>query len=227
MSDSELPPDPPGRPPIGPFGQQSHPPYDQQSSRAAAPPAVERRIGAGAAVRADLRIAAVLAVSLAVLGAVLGLVWAAWSPAGPRALVLSPGVIEPDETEAFAAGDGRFLVISAVVGVFAALIAWRMSRHRGAPVLLALAVGGVVGALLMELVGHLTGGGTFLGLPNTLIAALPLSLHMQGLLFVEPGLAVLVYGMIVAFAVRDDLGRPDPVRDQLVLVGAVTHADGV
>ena len=44
---------------------------------------------------------------------------------------------------------------------------------------------------------------------------LPLSLHMPGLLFVEAALATLVYGVFTAFAVHDDLGRPDPVRDAL------------
>lgn len=179
-------------------------------------PVLEARVGAGVDVRGDVRAALVLAAAVAGLGALLGLVWAAWSPPGPRALVLAPGVRQPDETESFVAGDGRFLVISVVVGVVTAVVAWRWAARRGPWVLAALAVGGLAGSLLMELVGHLTGGGTFDGLPNTLIEALPLSLHMQGLLFLEAGAATLVYGMFVAFAVRDDLGRPDPIRESLV-----------
>lgn len=166
-------------------------------------------------VRGDLRFAVLLAACLAVLGALLGLVWTAWSPPGPRAIVLSPGVLEPDETESFVAGDGRFLLITAVVGLLAAVLAWRRVANRGPLVLLALGGGALAGSLLTELVGHLTGGGTFEGAPNTLIEALPLSLHMQGLLFVEPAVATLVYGLFVAFATRDDLGRADPVRDSL------------
>jgi hypothetical protein len=187
------------------------PTYGFPANPPAAPP--ERRRAAGDGVRDDLRFAAKVAGILVGLGAVLGLVWAFWSPPGPRALVLARGVLEPDETESFIAGDGRYLVITAVVGLIAALLAWRRVRNRGPLVLLALGVGGLIGSLLTELVGHLAGGGTFNGAPNTIINALPLSLHMQGLLFVEAAVATLVYGLFVAFAARDDLGRRDPVRD--------------
>jgi hypothetical protein len=50
-----------------------------------------------------------------------------------------------------------------------------------------------------------------------MIAHLPLSLHMTGLLLTEPAFALLVYGMAAAFAVSDDLGRPDPVRERLLV----------
>ncbi|HEV7204433.1 MAG TPA: hypothetical protein VGN18_07455 [Jatrophihabitans sp.] len=179
--------------------------------------------------RTDHVAATVLAGVLVVLGALLGLVWAAWSPPGPRALVISPGVFVPDETESFIAGDGRFLVIAAVVGLLAGIVAWRRVADRGLLVMLGLAVGGTLGAVLMALVGHLTGGGTFHGGANTIIDQLPLSLHMHGLLFVEPAVATLLYGMCVAFTVHDDLGRPDPVRDRVrpplpVSVGGGAHA---
>jgi hypothetical protein len=178
----------------------------------------------------DHRYAAVLAGVLLVLGALLGLVWSAWSPPGPRALVLSPGVFVPDETESFVAGDGRFLAIATIVGLLAGIVAWRRVVDRGPVVLLALAVGGTAGSVLMALVGHLTGGGTFAGKTNSLIDQLPLSLHMHGLLFVEPAVACLLYGLCVAFTVPDDLGRPDPVRDRVrprpeapMSVGAGAH----
>lgn len=173
-----------------------------------------------AATRSDVVVAAAIAAVLIVLGAVMGLVWAAWSPPGPRALVLSPGVRQPDETEAFVAGDARFVTIAVVIGIAAGLLAWTRKRNRGPWVLGALAVGGLAGSLLTEFVGHLTGGGTFDGAPNTIIAQLPLSLHLSGFRYLEAGVAVLVYGLLVAFAVRDDLGRPDPLRDVLVPVPA-------
>ncbi|SHG63025.1 Protein of unknown function [Jatrophihabitans endophyticus] len=163
---------------------------------------------------ADLRVAAVIVLALAVVGALLGLVWAAWSPPGPIALVRSAG-LQPDETEAFVAGDGRYLVLSAVAGLLAGLLAWTRSRQRGPIVLLALAVGGLAGSLLLWAVGRLTGGGSTDGKVNTIVARLPLTLHAHGLLFLQAGVAVLVYGLLVAFAARDDLGRPDPLRDRL------------
>jgi hypothetical protein len=55
------------------------------------------------------------------------------------------------------------------------------------------------------------GGGTHYSCgAGTCVDHLPLTVHMHGLWFVEAFLAVLVYGLFVAFAVADDLGRPDP-----------------
>ncbi len=151
--------------------------------------------------------------ALAALGAVLGLVWAAWSPPGPRALVLPHGMLQPDETEAWIAADGRFLVLTAVTGLLAGGLVWSRTRHRGPIMPAALAVGGLAGAALTALVGHLTGGGTTQGRVDTVLARLPLTLHMQGLLLLEGALAVLLYGLLAAFTARDDLGRPDPGRE--------------
>jgi hypothetical protein len=179
--------------------------------------------------REDLRFAAVVVLVLAVIGAVLGLVWAAWSPPGPAAAVFGGGKFEPEDNEAFVAGDGRFLVIAAAAGLVAGLIVWRRVGRRGPLVALALGVGGLLGALLTELLGHVSGGGSFTGkrfpsgdgTTHEITAHLPLSLHAQGLLFVEPALAALVYGLLVAFAVRDDLGRPDPARDARLAAASV------
>ncbi len=192
---------------------------------ASAPPGGSAPIAAATRTADDLRVSAVLAGALALLGALLGLVWSWWSPPGSAAAVLGDGVFQViEESENHIAGDGRFLVIATVVGLVAAIVAWfGLRRHRGSLVQVGLAVGGLAGALLTEFVGHLTGGGSFTGKVYRLADGstqeftrqLPLSLHMQGLLFVEPALAVLGYGLFVAFAVRDDLGRPDPRRDAL------------
>ena len=181
--------------------------------------------GPDAAAGDDLKTAGVVVAALAVLGAVLGLVWAAWSPPGSTAIVLGGGVFQViDETENQIAGDGRFLIIVSAVGLVAALLAWFVRPgNRGPIMLLGLALGGLVGAALTDLVGHLTGGGSFTGKTYRLsdgstqevTLRLPLSLHMPGLLFVEAALATLVYGVLTAFAVHDDLGRPDPMRDEL------------
>ena len=166
---------------------------------------------------ADLRVAAVLALALTVLGAVLGLVWHAWSGPQQRAYVIAPGKLYPfDEVETMAAADGRYLVIVGGTGLVAALLAWTARPgNRGPLVQLALAVGGFVGALLTAWVGHLVGGGTVVGRSGTTIAHLPLSLHMRGLVLVEPAVTALIYGLFVAFAARDDLGRDDPVRERV------------
>lgn len=195
-------------------------------------PAADRQI-ASPAVGADLRVAGVLVVVLAVLGALLGLVWAWWSPPGPAAQVLGGGRFIPDETEAFVAGDGRYLVITTATGLAATLVVWFLRRdNRGPLALLGLAVGAFAGALITELVGHLAGGGSDTGKVFSLsdgskaqvTRSLTLSLHAHGLLLVEPLVVALVYGLLASFAVHDDLGHPDPKR---AAVAAARQGAGV
>jgi hypothetical protein len=178
------------------------------------------------ATGADLRFASLVAGLLALLGGVLGLVWSAWSPAPPKAFVYAPGKsFAYEDSEAWVAADGRFLVLTGALGLLVAVLAWLRVRNRGPLVLLALIAGGLGGAYLTRYVGYLTGGGNYTGKVNTIISHLPLSLHIPGLVFVEPALAALVYGMLVAFAADDDLGRADPVRDALVSVGPSDHPE--
>lgn len=181
---------------------------------------------------ADARVAVVIIGVLAVVGAALGPVWSAWSGPQQRAFVIAPGKLFPyEEVETRAAADGRYLVLVAGVGLLAGLAVWLFrARHRGALMVLALVAGGLAGAALTWWTGHLTGGGTYHGKPETTIPQLPLSLHMRGLLFVEPAVAILLYGLCVAFVARDDLGRPDPVRERVlgsrrVLVGRDGHPE--
>jgi hypothetical protein len=177
-----------------------------------------------------LRVAAILVGALVALGAALGLIWAAWSPAGPRAFVYAPGrQFAYEESEAWVGADGRFLVLTAVAGLAVGFAAWLRTRNRGPAVTLALAVGGLGGALVTEWIGYLTGGGSDSASVGTIIRHLPLSLHTHGFWFVEPALGVLIYAMFAAFTAHDDLGRPDPVRAGLVSVrpdGDPQHARG-
>ena len=150
---------------------------------------------------------------LLVVGVIMGFVWAAWSPARPPGVELPAGTIQINESEAFAAADGRFALITALVGLIAGITVWFFRSSRGPWVAGALVLGGLAGAWVMEIIGHLAGGGTNSGPPQAEIPHLPLSLHLTGLYMLEGLLAVLVYSILVAFAVDDDLGRPDPARD--------------
>lgn len=183
---------------------------------------------------ADSKAALLLAAALAVAGALLGFAWSAWSPPGPPAEVLRDGRFAVlSENEAAISSDGRFLVIVVSLGLIAALLTWFLRpANRGATVLVGLVVGTAAAALLSELVGHLTGGGSFSGkgyrfsdgTTREITMHLPLSLHMQGLLLVGPAVVALVYGMFVAFAARDDLNRNDPVRDSMLAAKPVPVA---
>jgi Protein of unknown function (DUF2567) len=161
------------------------------------------------APREDLRAGAVIIGILAVVGALLGILWQWWSPPGGLGYVVAPGAIQADETENWIAADGRFALICAVVGVLAAVVVWRLRRTRGPVVAAALGVGGLIGALLTAWVGSLVGGGSDKGPASTLLHELPLRVRMHGLLLLEAALAVLLYSVFASFAVQDDLGRPE------------------
>lgn len=163
----------------------------------------------GLARSAAVRKAGILVAAMAVLGALAGLVWAAWSPARPPGLVVPGGTITT-ETEQWVAADGRFAVLAGALGLLFALLAWRARRARGGFAVLALAVGGIAGGLLTDLVGWLVGGGSSGGPVNARHGHLRLVVHMHGLLFLEALVAVLVYAVLVGFAAEDDLGRADP-----------------
>ena len=85
---------------------------------------------------------------------------------------------------------------------------------RGPLLAVALAVAGLVGSAVAAWVGYLVRGtGTHFKCgdgTSTCINHLPLTVHMHALLLLEATVAVLVYSLFVAFAVADDLGRPDP-----------------
>jgi hypothetical protein len=176
----------------------------------AAPPA---RPDAADDRRAQVRAAGLIVVVLAVVGAALGLVWQAWSPPGPIGVQLPAG-IQADETEAWAAGDGRYMIIAVAVGVVTAIAAWYappLRRVRGPFVALGVAIGALAGSGLTDLVGWAVrgDGNDYSCGAGTCIDHLPLTVHMHGLWFLEAFIAVLGYGLFVAFAVADDLGRPD------------------
>lgn len=204
--DYGTPPSAPG----APVGLSTLPPQTPQPPTTASPATVD-------GVRHAARVAAVLAV----LGAALGPLWAWWSGPQQRAYVIAPGKLYPfDEVETMAAADGRYFAIVAGVGLLAPIIVWlTRPERRGALPAGGMAVGGLAGAALMAWVGHLTGGGSSGHTAGTTISHMPLSLHMRGLLFVEPAFATLLYCLFVAFAARDDLGLPDPVRDRVSVRG--------
>jgi len=162
-------------------------------------------------------------VLLSVLGAGLGVAWVTWSPTRPSGFHQAGGPTWiPDESESAIAGDGRYLAIALAAGVLAGVGMWLWRRLRGPIALVSLAVGCLIGAQVTRLVGYLFGGGSTGGpacvfyLPDPVngqcISHVKLSVHAPALFVVQAGIAVLVYALCASFAVRDDLGRRDPMR---------------
>jgi hypothetical protein len=143
-----------------------------------------------------------------VVSALLGLLWAALSPTQPPGQIYSAGILTT-ETEQWAATDGRYVFITATVGLVAGLTAWFLRAARGPILALALGLGALGGAQLTWLIGRAWRGGPSGGKVGAVLNPLPLEVHMHGLYFVEAAVALLVFGLCVAFAAADDLGRPD------------------
>jgi hypothetical protein len=173
--------------------------------------------GPGATRRA-LRAGAMLVACLAVAGVLLGLVWTAITPRAHGFAYLKQTVL-PHENESFVASDGRFLLLTAAVGLVAALACWLDRASRGPAVAAALGAGGLLGAVLTEVVGRATGGGRTTGALGDVLT-LPVTVHARGLLLAEPVLALFGYGVCVLFAKRDDLARPVEPDPQAALVTA-------
>ncbi|SDJ15244.1 Protein of unknown function [Frankineae bacterium MT45] len=150
-----------------------------------------------------------LLAAFAVVGALLGLVWAHFAPGRPLGYVVSKDAIIPDETESFIATDGRFAIFTAVVGAIFGAAAWTRRGTRGPIMVLTLALGGLIGALLTSVVGTAVGGGSASGTPNTVIT-MQLAVHAKPMLAFEAFTAVFVYTLAVLFTDRTDLGRGDP-----------------
>ena len=144
-------------------------------------------------------------------GLVIGLIWFGWAP-GTVAYVVAIGgagtVLIPAENESEIAGDGRFVVLSVLVGALAAIVAWRMRGIRGPAVPAALALGALLGSLVARMVGELmAGGATTHPVPNTAVAP-PLTLHSLPALFVQSFFAVLIYTGLSVLSTDPELGRP-------------------
>lgn len=144
-------------------------------------------------------------VGLAAAGALLGLLWQQISPRTKGFVYIPPHGIIAEESESLIAGDGRFVLLTCAAGLVAAVAAWFRRSARGPAVALALAAGGLLGALVTDRVGQATGGGQNGGTLNEVIT-LSVRVHARGLLLLEPAIALLVYAALALFARRDDLG---------------------
>ena len=151
--------------------------------------------------RDEVRTALVTAAALVLCGAPLGLLWSAVAP--------RPDVVRQDgalsyadlETKDFIAADGLLFLLGAAAGLVAALLAWRLGRHRPVGALLGL----VVGAGLASYVSWRTG--VLVDDREALLAAagdpartapldLPLELRSKAALLGWPAAAALTFALI-------------------------------
>ena len=148
--------------------------------------------------------------ALAVVGAALAPLWAHLAPR-LAFRVDQPGRALPvlPEAEEYIGADGRFVFLTLLVGIVAGIACWLLRRSRGPLVLLALAAGGLLGAVITWRLGMRLGTGYR---PADLqqvgkIIYQPLRLRAKSALVVEPVAAVVVYLLGVGFT---SAHRPRP-----------------
>ncbi|WP_411111263.1 DUF2567 domain-containing protein [Streptomyces sp. c-19] len=100
----------------------------------------------------------------AVAGALLGVLWLNLAP---RVLLISDGegvYLRNSEGEAAIGSDGTFVLLALAFGAIAGLVVFLLRRKGGVPLVLGLAVGGVLGSLLAW------GLGTYFGPARDVVA---------------------------------------------------------
>jgi hypothetical protein len=101
-------------------------------------------------------------VVVALLGAPLGLLWQAISPSVQYAVVDGKAVLLDPETQALISTDGRFAILTGLVGLGCGVGAYfAAGRDTDVAMVTGLAIGGAVAAVLAWRVGHQVGLGTF------------------------------------------------------------------
>ncbi|KQX13214.1 ABC transporter permease [Streptomyces sp. Root431] len=156
----------------------------------------------------------VVALVSAVTGALLGLLWL-WL--APRVLLISDGkgvFLRDSEGESAIGADGKFVLLALAFGAVAGLVVFLWRREGGVPLVLGLALGGILGSLLAwgvgtyfgperDVVAHAKAVG-----PNVTFEA-PLELNMAAAAMLAWPLAA----MIVHLALTALFGPRDPEPD--------------
>ncbi|WP_328870700.1 hypothetical protein OHT76_11625 [Streptomyces sp. NBC_00287] len=174
----------------------------------------------GPGMKTEVREAAVITVAVAVAGALLGVLWWWLAPRVPLVGDVVDGgwvvYLKDTEGEQAVGVDGTFTLLALAFGAVSALGVFLVRRRGGVPLVVALAVGGLLGSLLAWRVG------VWLGPAQDVIAhakdvgkgvafSAPLELDAKGALLVWSVAALVVHlGLTALFGPRD----PDPYEQQ-------------
>lgn len=91
------------------------------------------------------------------LGAPAGLLWSAFAPHARISITAEGATFADGASEVFVAADGWFLGIGLVIGVLSGFLGWLVARRSGPFVVVGLAVGGLLAALVAAKVGMRVG----------------------------------------------------------------------
>ncbi|MFE4369976.1 ABC transporter permease [Streptomyces sp. NPDC056835] len=163
-------------------------------------------------MRTELRQAVVVMVVVAVSGLALGLLWLWLSPRIPLISDETAVFLKDTEGEEAIAGDGTFLLLALAFGVVSAALVFVFRRRGGIPLVVGLALGGLLGAVLAWRIGvwfgptsDVVAHARAVGKGVTFDA--PLELNAKGALLAWPIAAMVVHLALTAlFGPRD----PEP-----------------
>lgn len=163
-------------------------------------------------MKTEVRDAAVVTVAVALAGVLLGVLWSWLAPHVPLIADASAVYLKDTEGEQAIGVDGTFTLLALGFGVLSAVGVFLVRRHGGVPLVVALAVGGVLGSLLAWRIG------IWLGPPQNVVAhakavgkgvtfSAPLKLGAKGALLAWSVAGLVVHlGLTALFGPRD----PDP-----------------
>nr|WP_194236872.1 hypothetical protein [Streptomyces phyllanthi] len=170
----------------------------------------------GPGMKTEVREAAIITVGVALTGVLLGVLW--WWLA-PQVPLVSDGdavYLRDTEGEQAIGVDGTFVLLALAFGAVSALVVFLVRRRGGVPLVVALAVGGLLGSLLAWRLGVWLGPAEDVAarareVGEGVTFSAPLELGAKGALLAWP-LATLVMhlGVTGLFGPRD----PDPYEQQ-------------
>ncbi len=173
-------------------------------------------------MKTELREAALITGAVTVAGALLGLLWVWLAPQVPLVGDVVDGnwvvYIKDTEGEQAVGVDGTFALLALGFGAVSAVLAFLWRRRGGVPLVVALGVGGLLGAVLAWRLG------LWLGPADDVLAhaksvgkgvtfSAPLELGAKGALLAWPLAALVVHlGLTALFGPRDPepYGAPGP-----------------
>ncbi|MGW1838872.1 ABC transporter permease [Streptomyces sp. BBFR2] len=142
-----------------PSDEPPTPPTDTGAGSSATPPAhpPTGEASDGPPLGQELREAALTALVLALIGALLGLLWLWLAPRVPLIANTHSVYLKDTEGEEAIGADGVFLLLAAGFGIVSTAVLFRLRRRGGVPLVIALAVGGLLGSVLGWQLGMVLG----------------------------------------------------------------------
>ncbi|QDQ11025.1 DUF2567 domain-containing protein [Streptomyces spectabilis] len=156
--------------------------------------------------------AAVIAAAVAVSGVLLGLLWLWLAPRVPLIADKQAVYLKDTEGEQAIGVDGTFTLLGLAFGFVSALVVFLVRRRGGIPLVVGLAVGALLGAVLAWKVGVWIGPDTDVvaharSVGRGVVFDAPMELNAKGVLLAWPVAAMIVHLVLTAlFGPRD----PEP-----------------